>query len=171
MYPLICINWNKVGGGGYFPWNKILVAIHIAKRTSNFKNKLKHNFHFFSIIWKEWLLWSWLYGGWIYNYLCNQYLSTLNLWVWILLMARCTHTTLYSLSVTCDRSVVFSGYSSSPHQKTDHDITETLLKVALNTIILSQKTSGLTSIMNFKLSLFSIKIYGLPFTILTYYPF
>lgn len=47
MYPLICINWNKVGGGGYFPWNKILVAIHIAKRTSNFKNKLKHNFHFF----------------------------------------------------------------------------------------------------------------------------
>jgi len=38
----------------------------------------------------------------------------------------------YSLSVTCDRSIVFSGYSTN---KTDrHDITEMLLKVALNTI-------------------------------------
>jgi len=37
-----------------------------------------------------------------------------------------------SLSVTCDRSVVFSGSSTN---KTDrHDITEILLKVALNTI-------------------------------------
>ena len=25
--------------------------------------------------------WSWLYGSWIYNYLCNQYLSPLKLWV------------------------------------------------------------------------------------------
>jgi hypothetical protein len=34
--------------------------------------------------------------------------------------------------VTCDRSVVFSGYSTN---KTDHhDITEILLKVALSTI-------------------------------------
>jgi hypothetical protein len=38
----------------------------------------------------------------------------------------------YSLSVTCDRSVVFSGSSTN---KTDrHDITEILLKVVLNTI-------------------------------------
>ena len=28
---------------------------------------------------------SWSYGSWIYNYLCNQYLSPLMLWVWILL--------------------------------------------------------------------------------------
>jgi len=36
--------------------------------------------------------WSWSYGSWIYNYryLCNQCLSSLKLWVWILLMARCT---------------------------------------------------------------------------------
>ena len=27
--------------------------------------------------------WSWLYGGWIYNYLCNQCISLLKLWVWI----------------------------------------------------------------------------------------
>ena len=33
---------------------------------------------------------SWSYGSWIYNYLCNQYISQLTLWVRILLMARCT---------------------------------------------------------------------------------
>ena len=50
------------------------------------------------------------------------------------------YTTLYdqSLSVTCGRSVVISGYSCILHQKnTDyHDITEILLKVAFNTITL-----------------------------------
>ena len=47
------------------------------------------------------------------------------------------HNTKYfqSLSVTCDRSVVLSGYSVSSTNKTDHhDITEMLLKVALNSI-------------------------------------
>jgi hypothetical protein len=40
-----------------------------------------------------------------------------------------------SLSVTCGRSVVFSGSPVSFTNKTDrHDITEILLKVALNTI-------------------------------------
>jgi hypothetical protein len=34
--------------------------------------------------------WSWLYGSLINNYLCNQCLSPLKLWVWILLMGRCT---------------------------------------------------------------------------------
>ena len=32
----------------------------------------------------------WSYGIWIYNYLCNQCLSLLTLWVWILLVVRCT---------------------------------------------------------------------------------
>ncbi len=37
--------------------------------------------------------------------------------------------------MTCDRSVVFSGYSVSYTNKTNrHDITEILLKEALNTI-------------------------------------
>jgi len=27
------------------------------------------------------LLWSWSYGSWIYNYLCNQFLSPLTLWL------------------------------------------------------------------------------------------
>jgi hypothetical protein len=40
-----------------------------------------------------------------------------------------------SFPVTCDRSVVFSGFSVSSTSKTDrHDITEILLKVALNII-------------------------------------
>jgi len=29
--------------------------------------------------------WSWSYNSWIYNYLCNQCLSPLTLWVQILL--------------------------------------------------------------------------------------
>ena len=47
-------------------------------------------------------LWSWSYGSWIYNYLCNQCLSSLKLW--------------FRTPVTCDRSVVFSGYSGFLHQ-------------------------------------------------------
>jgi len=44
-----------------------------------------------SISFMEWgPSWSWSYGGWIYNYMCNQYLSPLMLWVWIPLMAGCT---------------------------------------------------------------------------------
>jgi hypothetical protein len=34
--------------------------------------------------------WAWSYGSWIYNYLCNQCLSLLKLWVRISFMARCT---------------------------------------------------------------------------------
>ena len=83
---------------------------------------------------------SWSQSSWIYNYLHNQCLSPLQLWVPIPLMARCTrHNFMWSsLSVTCDRSVVFSEYSGFPStNKTDHhDITdEIFLKVALNTII------------------------------------
>jgi hypothetical protein len=43
-------------------------------------------------------------------------------------------------SLTCNRSVVFSfspGILVSSTDKTDHDITEILLKVALNTIFLT----------------------------------
>jgi hypothetical protein len=34
--------------------------------------------------------WSWSYGCWIYNYLCNQSLSPLRLWVRVSIIARCT---------------------------------------------------------------------------------
>ena len=38
----------------------------------------------------EGLSWSWTYGSWIYNYLSNQCLSRLKLWVRNLFMARYT---------------------------------------------------------------------------------
>jgi len=47
------------------------------------------NFEFFLLLCLG-LSWSWSYGSWIYNYLCNQFLSPLKLWVWTPLMARCT---------------------------------------------------------------------------------
>jgi hypothetical protein len=52
-------------------------------------------------------------GSWIYNYLWNQSLLPLTLWFRIPLMARCTWYNIMwsSLSVTCGKSVVFSGYS------------------------------------------------------------
>jgi hypothetical protein len=34
--------------------------------------------------------WAWSYGSWIYNYMCNQCLSPLKLWVRTPFMARCT---------------------------------------------------------------------------------
>jgi hypothetical protein len=49
-----------------------------------------------------------------------------------------THLCVKSLSVTCERSVLFSEYSVSSTNKTDlHDIAEILLKVAWNTITLT----------------------------------
>jgi len=61
-------------------------------------------------------LWSWSYGNWIYNCLCNRCLSAV---IWTLLMARCTgyNIMLWSLSVTCFRSVVFFRYFGFLHQQ------------------------------------------------------
>jgi hypothetical protein len=54
------------------------------------------------------------------------------------------------LSVTCDRSVVFFGYSAiSSTNKTDrHDITVILLKMALNTITLTLAKENYTVTVN-----------------------
>ena len=35
-----------------------------------------------------------IHGSWVYNYICNQYLSPLKLWIWIPFMARCTRYNL-----------------------------------------------------------------------------
>ena len=87
------------------------------------------------------LSWWWWPDSWIYNYLCNQCLSPLMLWVQTLFMARCTR---YNI---CDKvcqwfaaAQWFSpGIPVSSTNKTDrHDMTEILLKVALNTINLNQ---------------------------------
>ena len=66
------------------------------------------------------LMWSCASSYWIYNYLCNQCLSPLTkYWVRILLMVRCTQYNIiwWRFSVTCDRSVVFCGYSGFLHQQ------------------------------------------------------
>jgi len=44
-------------------------------------------------------IWSWSYDSWIYNYLWNQCLSSLKLWVWIPLMERCTWYTNYVIKL------------------------------------------------------------------------
>ena len=84
--------------------------------------------------WAMGLSWWWLYGNWIYNYLCNQCLSPLTLWVQIPFMWGELDTTL------CDKvsQWLAPGRWFSPHtpvsstNKIDcHDITEILLKVAL----------------------------------------
>jgi hypothetical protein len=53
-----------------------------------------------------------IYGSWIYNYRFNQCLSPLKLWVQTLFMVMCTWYNIMwsSLSVTCDRLVIFSSF-------------------------------------------------------------
>ena len=86
--------------------------------------------------------WSWSYGGWIYDYLCNQCLSQQTLWVRLPLSRGVLDTTF------CDKVcqwLAAGGWSSlvSSINKTDRrDITEILLKVALNTINLNQTKSN-----------------------------
>jgi hypothetical protein len=76
--------------------------------------------------------------SWIYNYLCNQCLSPLTLWVQIRLRRGVLDITL------CDQVCRWlaagrwfsPGTLVSSTKKTDrHNIAEILLKVALNTII------------------------------------
>ena len=86
--------------------------------------------------------WSWSYGSWIYNYLCNQCLSSLTLWVQILLRQGVLDTTLNDkVCHWLTTGLWFSpGTLVSSTNKTDcHNITEILLKVALNTITLTLK--------------------------------
>jgi len=79
--------------------------------------------------------WSWSYESWTYNYLCNQCLSSLMLWVRISIRARC--------ATICDKVCQWlatgrwfsPGPPVSSTNKTDrYDIAEILLKVALDTI-------------------------------------
>jgi hypothetical protein len=87
--------------------------------------------------------WSSLYGSWFYNYLWNQCLSPLTLWVRIPLRWRVLDTTVYDK--VCQWRAAWGWFSPdtplSFTNKTDrHDIAEILLKVALstNTLTLTQ---------------------------------
>jgi hypothetical protein len=79
--------------------------------------------------------WPWSYGSWIYNYLCNQCLSPLMLWVWISIRAKC----ITLCDKVCQWLATGQWFSpgtpvSSTNKTFSHDITEILLKVMLNTI-------------------------------------
>jgi len=96
--------------------------------------------------------WSWSYGSWIYNYLCNQCLSPLNLWVRTLFMRGVLDTTLCDIKV-CRWLATGQWFSPgtpvSSTNKTDrHNITEILLKVALNTININQTYKKMTILNN-----------------------
>jgi len=74
----------------------------------------------------------WSYGSWIYNYLCNQCLLPLMLWVRISIRARCT--TL--CDKVCEWLATGQWFSpgtpvSSTNNTDRHNITEILLKEAL----------------------------------------
>ena len=64
------IGWTDVGSGWYIFCFVILVISYPIKRLGP--------------------SWSWSYGSWIYNYLCNQCLTPLTLWVRTPFMVRCT---------------------------------------------------------------------------------
>ena len=75
--------------------------------------------------------------SWIYNYLCNQCLWPLTLWVWISLRRCVLDTTL--CDKVCQWLAAGRWFSpgtpiSSTNKSDRHDITDILLKVALNTI-------------------------------------
>ena len=79
--------------------------------------------------------WPWSSGSWIYNYLSNQCLSPLMLWVRISNRARCTTLWDKVYQWLATGRGVSPGSPVSSTNKTDcHDISEMLLKVALNTI-------------------------------------
>ena len=82
------------------------------------------------------------YGSWIYN-MCNQCLSLLTLWVRIPIIARCTrynimwyvggfHRFLPLIKLVCD--LLRTGPVSSTNKTDRRDISEILLKMALNTL-------------------------------------
>ena len=79
--------------------------------------------------------WPLSYGSWILNYLCNQCLSPLVLWVWISIRTRCT-TLCDKVCQWLAKGRWFSlGPPVSCTNKADrYIIAEILLKVALNTI-------------------------------------
>ena len=73
---------------------------------------------------------SWSYDSWIYNYLCNQCLTPLTLWV----RTPLRRGDRVFQWLTADRCSSPGTTVSSTNKTECHDITEILLKVALSTI-------------------------------------
>ena len=94
--------------------------------------------------------WQWSYGSWIYNYLCNQCISPLMLWVRIAIRTRCT-TLCNKVCQWLATGLWFSLVPPvSPINKTDsHDIAVILLRVAFN--IINQASKNRLDTYSFKL--------------------
>ena len=90
------------------------------------------------------LSWLWPYGSWIYNYLCNQCLSSVMLWVRISIRAMCT-TLCDKVCQTLATGRWFSpGPLVSSTNKTDrYDIAKLLLKMVSDIITLTKSFSVL----------------------------
>jgi hypothetical protein len=107
------------------------LLVDYAEKTTDLQKVMGKN-HIMLYLATKWPSWSWSYGSLIYNYLCNQCLSSLTLWVRIPLIRGVLDTTL--CDKVCQCLVVgrrfFSGTPVSSTNKTDcHDISEILLKV------------------------------------------
>ena len=110
--------------------------------------------------------WPWSYDSWIYNYLYNQCLSPLMLWIRISIRARCT--------TLCDKVCQWlaTGRWSSPNppvsstnKTVGHDITDILLKVALSTTKQTNKpTNGFQKLSDVHLCYYWLQINYFPFT-------
>ena len=142
--------------GLIFSWNTVKISLVFEKNSLIFRKTLLSNIcvrnlitdvHFKCLILIGLFLpcilgpsWSWSYGSWFNNCLCNQYLSPIMLWVQTPLRRDVLDTTL------CDKVCQWltagrwfsPGTPVSSTNKTDRqDITEILLKVAMNTIVLT----------------------------------
>jgi len=103
--------------------------------------------------------WLWSYCSWIYNYLCNQCLSPLTMWVQITLKQGLLDTALcYEICHWLATGRWFSlGTPVSSTKKTDrHIIAEILLKVALNTRTPLNNTTEFTFHRKWKLILCTV---------------
>ena len=78
-----------------------------------------------------------VYGSWIYNYPCNQCLSPLTLWVRIPLRRDVQHYVIKFVSDLWQVDGFLWALGFPPPIKLSHDITEILLNVTFNIIILT----------------------------------
>ena len=132
-------NVNKIFGGfrEYFYYFKI--------ETWNYQQQIVFSWHIINnsifFIYPGGPSWLWSYGSWINNYLCNQCLSPLKLWVRTQFMTRCTRCDKFCQWLATGRWFSPGTLVSSTNKTDCHYRTEIFLKVALNTITLSPNLS------------------------------
>jgi hypothetical protein len=106
-----------------YHFNRTNIYIYMTVNMACQKINVKNIYHYWGPSW------PWSHGSWVYNYLCNQCLSPLMLWIQISIRARCT--------ILCDKVCQWLAmgrwFSPGPLVSCTNK-TETLLKMALNTI-------------------------------------